>query len=205
MRSSPSHSKARRLACAALLAVVIARPVGAADLGSAGVGSTQLRPSDRSGVSASSSSPGARAHGQSLWLQGAGDDQTLAQAWRITVPELRRARELMAGPRGAFSDPAISPVEVLGIHATSPGERQRYARLVARISADDTVQLLAWFSALRKESAAVAATLPQMPASAAPSAAMVPPTRATAMGPVANNRSPAETAVRSSAPARRTP
>lgn len=64
--------------------------------------------------------------------------------WGITVEELHRARILMRGPRGAFSDPRISPVEVLGVHARSDAERTRYGELFARLLHDDAERVLAW-------------------------------------------------------------
>jgi hypothetical protein len=64
--------------------------------------------------------------------------------WGITLEELHRARHLMRGPRGAFSDPRISPVEVLGIHARSDAERDRYAALFAKLLHEDTDRVLAW-------------------------------------------------------------
>jgi hypothetical protein len=64
--------------------------------------------------------------------------------WGITLEELHRARRLMRGPRGAFSVSSISPVEVLGIHARSDAERDRYAEHFARLLHDDTQRVLAW-------------------------------------------------------------
>lgn len=208
-------SRPIKMACAVLClcaAFVSVRRADAAELGASGLGSTQVSSADKGAADAATSLPGGgRGHGPSLWLQGTGDDRALAQAWRITPAELRRAREVMAGPRGAFADPAISPVEVLGIQATSAGERQRYARLLAQISAADTLQVLAWIKVLRQETAAVAATLPQMAMAASPAGALPAPTRAVAMGPVATNRSPAErllapaSAANAQTPGRRAP
>jgi len=67
-----------------------------------------------------------------------------ARYWGISVAELHRARILMRGPRGAFSDPRISPVEVLGVHARSEAERAHYAELFARLLHDDAERVLAW-------------------------------------------------------------
>ena len=50
-------------------------------------------------------------------------DVVAAQYWGLTLEEMERAKLLMRGPRGAFSDPRISPVEVLGVHARSDAER----------------------------------------------------------------------------------
>ena len=56
-------------------------------------------------------------------------DLVEARLWGLDLTEIQRARQLMAGPRGAFSVANISPVEVLGIHARTPAERDRYAEL----------------------------------------------------------------------------
>src|SRR5438552_2988613 len=71
-------------------------------------------------------------------------DEELAQIWNLTIPEIRRARMLMQGPRGTFSSPQLSPIEALGIHARTDAEREHYARLFARISYEDTLRVLAW-------------------------------------------------------------
>ena len=71
-------------------------------------------------------------------------DLVAAQYWGLTLDEMERAKLLMRGPRGAFSDPRISPVEVLGVHARSDAERERYAELFARMLHEDTERVLAW-------------------------------------------------------------
>ena len=71
-------------------------------------------------------------------------DHVTAQYWELSVAEMRRAKLLMRGPRGAFSDPRISPVEVLGVHARSDAERRKYAELFARMLHEDTERVLAW-------------------------------------------------------------
>lgn len=71
-------------------------------------------------------------------------DVVAAQYWGLTLEEMERAKLLMRGPRGAFSDPRISPVEVLGVHARSDAERIKYAELFARMLHEDTVRVLAW-------------------------------------------------------------
>ena len=71
-------------------------------------------------------------------------DLVAAQYWGLTLDEMERAKLLMRGPRGAFSDPRISPVEVLGVHARSAAERNRYAELFARMLHEDTERVLAW-------------------------------------------------------------
>ena len=50
----------------------------------------------------------------------------------------------MQGPRGTFSSPQLSPIEALGIHARTDAERDRYAKLFAQVTYDDTQRVLAW-------------------------------------------------------------
>ncbi|MCB1918330.1 MAG: hypothetical protein KDG52_21780, partial [Rhodocyclaceae bacterium] len=71
-------------------------------------------------------------------------DLVEAQLWGLELAEIQRARQLMAGPRGAFSVANISPVEVLGIHARTPAERDRYAELFARMTYEDLQRVLAF-------------------------------------------------------------
>ena len=71
-------------------------------------------------------------------------DVVAARYWGLTLEEMERAKLLMSGPRGAFSDPRISPVEVLGVHARSDAERTKYAELFARMLHEDTERVLAW-------------------------------------------------------------
>jgi len=67
-----------------------------------------------------------------------------ARRWGLTVEEYRRYESLMKGVRGAFSQPNISPIEVLGIHARTPQERRRYAERLVRILYEDTERVLAF-------------------------------------------------------------
>ncbi len=50
----------------------------------------------------------------------------------------------MQGPRGAFSSTQLSPVEALGIHASTPAEQAKYARLFSEILYEDTKRVAAW-------------------------------------------------------------
>lgn len=79
------------------------------------------------------------------------NDSTLAQLWNLSVPEVQRARILMQGPRGAFSSPQLTPIEALGIHARTEAERDRYARLFAQVTYDDTQRVLAWSRVAQNE------------------------------------------------------
>lgn len=69
-------------------------------------------------------------------------ERSAAQHWGLTVEDYRRYQALMKGVRGALSDPRISPVEVLGIHARDEAERRKYAEMFARLMADDTQRVL---------------------------------------------------------------
>ncbi|HEX7635859.1 MAG TPA: integrating conjugative element protein [Noviherbaspirillum sp.] len=82
--------------------------------------------------------------GQTSSAQADATEQLQAQFWGLTLEEVRRANLLMKGPRGAFSAPNITPVEVLGIHARNDAERQKYAEQFARILRADTERVLAW-------------------------------------------------------------
>lgn len=71
-------------------------------------------------------------------------EQAAADRWGLTVSEWQRYQDLMQGLRGALSDPAISPIEVLGIHARDEGERQQYAERWAELLFEDTGRVLAF-------------------------------------------------------------
>ena len=62
--------------------------------------------------------------------------------WQLTEEEYTRYLELMKGPRGSFSVPMITPVEVLGIHAETSAERQKYASLWVELIKADTARVL---------------------------------------------------------------
>ncbi len=73
-------------------------------------------------------------------------DLEQARTWGVTTDEIQRARVLMqpGSARAAFSAPNISPVEVLGIHARTTAERQKYAELFAKALHADTERIVAW-------------------------------------------------------------
>jgi hypothetical protein len=75
-------------------------------------------------------------------------EQELARVWGINGEEMRRAKLLLAGPRGTFSQPNLSPIEALGIHARTQQERQKYATAFAKALHDDTERVLAWSQAV---------------------------------------------------------
>lgn len=70
--------------------------------------------------------------------------------WGVTETEYSRYQSLMKGVRGSVSPSTISPIEVLGIHARTPAEREKYARMWADIMDRDTQQVLAFQVAYNK-------------------------------------------------------
>ena len=78
-------------------------------------------------------------------------DQQLASIWELNTREWSRYRELAQGVRGHLSDPGITPIEILGIHARSTEERRYYARRFARLMHEDTKRILAFQRAYDQE------------------------------------------------------
>lgn len=70
-------------------------------------------------------------------------DRARASQWHLSLKEWRRYKFLMRGIRGSLS-PHISPIEALGIAARTDAKRTHYARLWARMMAQDTAQVLAF-------------------------------------------------------------
>ncbi|MGE4591263.1 MAG: hypothetical protein AB7E06_05845 [Alcaligenes sp.] len=71
-------------------------------------------------------------------------DRLRANIWGLTDEEMLRAKTLLEGPRKAFSVENLSPIEALGIHATSEAERRKYAEMFARAFHADVERSLAW-------------------------------------------------------------
>lgn len=71
-------------------------------------------------------------------------ERMVAEMWGLDDGEMLRAKVLMQGPRSAFSIPNMSPVEVLGIHARSEAERQKYAEKFAHAVFEDVKRTLAF-------------------------------------------------------------
>ena len=67
---------------------------------------------------------------------------SLLDQWELSEQEWSRYEELMHGIRGRLSQPNISPIEVLGIHARSETERTHYARIWARMMREDAIRVL---------------------------------------------------------------
>ena len=72
-------------------------------------------------------------------------DRRAAVSWGLTETEWTRHRELRTLRRGLVS-PDVTPLEILGIFATSDAERKRYASLYARQQLD-LLERIAMFEA----------------------------------------------------------
>jgi hypothetical protein len=102
--------------------------------------STQTTVSETSATAAGKSVGSAKEIGTNL----SASELATAQLWGISAQEMQRAVQLMRGPRGSFSVANISPLEVLGIHAKTDAERQRYAELFAQAYVTDVNRSIAW-------------------------------------------------------------
>jgi len=69
---------------------------------------------------------------------------TRAAQWGLDKTEWQRYQSLMLGVRGSVSPATLSPIEVLGIHARSTEERQRYAEQWAVMMREDAERILAF-------------------------------------------------------------
>jgi hypothetical protein len=123
-----------RLAGALLLVVGVTAHGLAADQG------TTSTVSETSATSTSKGVGGAKEVGTNL----SAAELATAQLWGISAQEMQRAVQLMRGPRGSFSVANISPLEVLGIHAKTDAERQKYAELFAQAYVADVNRSIAW-------------------------------------------------------------
>ena len=70
--------------------------------------------------------------------------------WQLTEAEYARYLELMQGPRGSLSVPTISPLEVLGIHAETPADREKFAARWVDMLKADTARVLAFQNAVNQ-------------------------------------------------------
>ena len=64
--------------------------------------------------------------------------------WQLDATELERVEVLREGFRQYISDRQISPLEILGIHARTDAERNRYARQWAQLMIGDAERILAF-------------------------------------------------------------
>ena len=67
-----------------------------------------------------------------------------AEQWALEDSEWQRYQSLMQGIRGSVSPRTLLPIEVLGIHARSAGERRRYAEQWAMMMQEDAERILAF-------------------------------------------------------------
>ena len=70
--------------------------------------------------------------------------------WQLSETEWQRYQMLMQGIRGSISPKSLSPLEVLGIHAETAQERQKYARLWAKLMREDVERTLAFQKAYQE-------------------------------------------------------
>lgn len=66
------------------------------------------------------------------------------EQWDLDDTEWQRYETLMQGIRGSVSPASLSPIEVLGIHASTDAERQRYAERWAVMMREDAERILAF-------------------------------------------------------------
>ena len=81
-------------------------------------------------------------HTSSKLLEVSDIKLSILDQWELSEQEWSRYEELMQGIRGRLSQPNISPIEVLGIHARSETERTHYARIWARMMREDAIRVL---------------------------------------------------------------
>lgn len=87
--------------------------------------------------------------GQSAGEASAGEQfEEIASVWGLTSQEYVRYQELMTGPRGYVSIERITPIEVLGIEARTNFEREKYARLYAKMMLNEAEKGLAFTRAV---------------------------------------------------------
>ena len=73
--------------------------------------------------------------------------------WGLDEAEWQRYLFLMKGIRGSISQPNLSPLEVLGIHAETEQERHEFAAKLANMMLEDSERVLAFTRAYTEESA----------------------------------------------------
>lgn len=72
--------------------------------------------------------------------------------WGLNDTEWQRYRRLMGGIRGSISQPNLSPLEALGIHAETEEEQRGYAKRLAKAMHDDAERVLAFARVYQEES-----------------------------------------------------
>lgn len=94
------------------------------------------------------------------WLKLTARDRAEGQIWGLSDDEMQRVKFLRLGPRGSFSVPGISPIEILGIHARNDVERRKYAEMFAHTMYDDTQRVLAFQRTYSEEIGKLTAGVP---------------------------------------------
>ena len=72
--------------------------------------------------------------------------------WGLNDAEWQRYQLLMGGIRGSISQPSLSPLEALGIHAETDEEQRGYAKRLAKVMHDDAERVLAFARVYQEES-----------------------------------------------------
>lgn len=72
--------------------------------------------------------------------------------WGLDETEWQRYQLLMGGIRGSISQPSLSPLEALGIHAETDEEQRGYAKRLAKVMHDDAERVLAFARVYQEES-----------------------------------------------------
>jgi integrating conjugative element protein (TIGR03759 family) len=72
--------------------------------------------------------------------------------WGLSDTEWQRYQLIMGGIRGSISQPSLSPLEALGIHADTEEEQRGYAKRLAKVMHDDTERVLAFARVYQEES-----------------------------------------------------
>jgi len=72
--------------------------------------------------------------------------------WGLNDTEWQRYQLLMGGIRGSISQPSLSPLEALGIHAETDEEQRGYAKRLAKVMHDDAERVLAFARVYQEES-----------------------------------------------------
>jgi integrating conjugative element protein (TIGR03759 family) len=88
-------------------------------------------------------------------------EEALAKRWRLSTEEWGQYKTLMEGPRGIWS-PSLDPITVLGIHAETDAERQRYAELLVMIEFERVEQELLFQRAYDEAAHRLFPTLPRV-------------------------------------------
>jgi hypothetical protein len=173
-----------RIGAASILAILCVGIASAVETTSTNIDSSRLPPQKQAPVAPQSNG----------WQSPSSprEDAAIAGMWQINLAELARARMLMQGPRGAFGSAVTSPLEALGIHATTTAEKKRYAKLFAQVTIDDAMRVSDWVQTVSNEARTLVRPIA---VSAAPSPVRPNPrTTQTVSGLIADERPQSRTA-----------